>query len=172
MGMVGLVAAVAVGFSGGRAAADDEADVRRRFAELQAALKARDADKIWPQLAEKSRADAEREARKTREAYAAAGQEERAKRETALGLTGAEISRLTGKDVLRTKPFRRKFDEVPDGKVEKVTLEKDSATVQFLEPDGDHEKVILLREGDGWKAWLIIPRVSQATDAPPGRDRP
>jgi hypothetical protein len=156
----------------GNANPDDEAQVRAVFAELQAALKAEDADKVWDLLDGKSRADAEREAGKVRAAYAQAGPEEKARREAALGLSGPDLSGLTGKGVLKSKPFRGKYHEVPDSTVEKVTLEKDSATVHYHEPDDEHDKLILVREDGRWKVWLTIPRISQVPAAPSGGDRP
>jgi hypothetical protein len=159
------LAAFAVGCSsrptGGPPAADQEAEVRAAFAELQAALGARDADKLWALLDGKSQADAEREARGIQASYAKAGAEERAKQEGALGLTGPELAGLTGKGFLKTKRFHGRYHEVPDSEIEKVAVEGENATVYYLEPDGDKEKLILVRREGRWKAWLTMPRVSQ-----------
>jgi hypothetical protein len=141
--------------------ADQEASVREKFAELQAALKARDADKLWVLLADKSRADAERTAKDIRETYANAGPAAKAAREKALGLTPTELAALTGKGFLRTKRFQDKYREVPDSNIEKVEVQADNATVHYLEPDGDKEKLIFLRQEGQWKVWLTIPRVSR-----------
>jgi hypothetical protein len=53
-----------------------------------------------------------------------------------------------------------KFPEVPQGTIEKVSVQTESATIHFVEPDGDHEKLILIREDQQWKFWLKIPRSS------------
>jgi hypothetical protein len=141
--------------------ADQEGAVRERFAELQAVLVARDADKLWVLLADRSRADAERAARGIQEAYSRAGPEAKAEQEKALGLTGAELAGLTGKGFLKTKPFQGKYHEVPDSKIERVEVQGDNATVRYLEPDGDKEKLIFIRQGGQWKVWLTVPKVSQ-----------
>jgi hypothetical protein len=132
--------------------------VRERFAEVQAAIKAKDADKLWGLLSGKSRADAEKEAKAVRAAYEKADAEGKAKQEKELGLPGAELATLTGVGFLKTKTFRDKRDEVADGIVTRVTAQGDSATVYFDEPDGDHEKLVFLREDGQWKAWMTIPK--------------
>jgi hypothetical protein len=137
----------------------DEAMARSRFAELQAAVKEGDADKLWSLMDGKSRADAEREAGKVKAAYAQAGPEDRAKLEEALGLTGSEVAGLTGKGVLGTKRFKGRYHEVPDSTIEKVVIEKESVAIHFLEPDGDHEKIVLVPDGGQWKFWLTTPRL-------------
>jgi hypothetical protein len=162
---MGLVAAVlGAGCAGnpgpaGPSAVDEEKQVRGRFEELQAAVKASDADKVWGMLSSKSQADAEREARKVQTAYASA--EEKTRQEQALGLTAAEVNALEGKGLLRSKPFQRKHHELPESTVEKVVVDTDTATVHFLEPDGDHEKMHLLREDGQWKVWLAMPKVEK-----------
>jgi hypothetical protein len=142
-------------------AAGDDASVRERFAELQAALKSSDVDKLWMLLADKSRADAERIAKGIQQAYAEAGPQAKAEQETALGLTGTELAGLTGKGVLKNERFRKKFHEVPDSKIVKVEVHGDSATLYYLEPDDEEEKIIFLRQKGQWKAWLTVPGLRQ-----------
>jgi hypothetical protein len=141
--------------------AEQEASVRERFAELQAALKSGDADKLWALLADKSRADAERIAKGVQQVYTESTAEKKAEQEKALGLTGLELAGLTGKGILKTKRFQNKYEEVPESKIEKVEVHGDDATLYFLEPDGDKEKLIFLRQEGQWKAWLTVPRISQ-----------
>ena len=145
----------------GPPAADEEGAVRARFAELQSAVKDRDADKLWLLLDTRSQGDAERSAKAIQAAYAKAAPEEKAKQEEALGLPGTELARLTGKGFLKTKRFHGKYHEVPEGRIDRVTVEKDSATVYFLEPDGDKEKLILVRQEGQWRVWLTMPKVGQ-----------
>jgi hypothetical protein len=135
--------------------------VRERFKDLQVAIKARDADRLWGMLSDKSRSEAEQVAREVRTAYEQAGPEERAKQEKAWGVSGAELSKLAGAGVLQTKRFLRRYEEVPESHVERVTAQGDSATVYFTEPDGDKEKMIFVREDGQWKAWLKVPKASQ-----------
>jgi hypothetical protein len=136
-----------------------EVQVRDAFVALQAALTNGDADKLWGLLSEKSRGDAERSAKEVRTAYEQAGRDARAKQAERLGLTGEEIAELTGRGFLKTSRFRGKYDEVATGKVARVALQGASATVHWDDADGEREKTIFVREGDGWKAWLSMPTV-------------
>jgi hypothetical protein len=42
-----------------------------------------------------------------------------------------------------------------------VDVQGDNATLHYLEPDGDKEKLIFLREAGQWKVWLTMPRAGQ-----------
>ena len=138
---------------------DAAAQVRARFAELQAALKAKDVNRTWALLAKKSQTAAERVARSVRTAYARANPKEKARLEVALGLSGKEVAKMTAKDCLRMKRFRRKADEITGGEFRKVTIETEGAQVHFFDPeDNDTERVVFVREGGQWKAWLAIPK--------------
>ena len=142
-------------------AADEESAVREKFAELQSAIERRDAEKLWALLDARSRADAERVAKDIQTAYNRAGTEEKTKQEEALGLNGTELAELNGKGFLKTKRFQKKFHEVPEGKIDKLVIQGESATVYYLEPDGDKEKAILVRQDGQWKVWLTMPKVSK-----------
>jgi hypothetical protein len=144
-----------------RLPADEEAAVRGQFAELQSALKNRDTDKLWTLLDSKSQAEAGRAAKDVQAAHDKAAADEKAKQEDALGLTATELAGLTGRDFLRTKPFQKKYDELPESTIDRVVVEADSATVYYLEPDGDKEKAILVRQDGRWKVWLTMPRASK-----------
>jgi hypothetical protein len=144
-----------------RPPADEEGAVRERFSELQTALRSRDAEKLWMLLDSRSQADAERAAKAIQTAYTQANPEEKAEQEKDLGLTKAELTGLTGKGFLKTKRFQKKYHEVPDGKIDKVVIQGDSATIYFLEPDGDKEKAILVRQDGLWKVWLTMPKASK-----------
>jgi hypothetical protein len=109
----------------------------------------------------KSQADAERAAKDIQTAYNQAGDEEKAKQEEMLGLSGTELAGLDGQGFLKTKRFQKKYHEVPDGKIDKVVIQRESATIYFLEPDGDKEKAILVRQDGQWKVWLTMPKVSK-----------
>jgi hypothetical protein len=135
-----------------------EEQVRGAFAELQEAFKARDADKVWGLLSRKSRDDAEQVAGDIRTAYGRGRPEEKSEQEKALGLTGAELATLTGAGFLKSKPFLRKYDEVTEGKLDRVTVAADSATVYWDDDEGDKEKTVFVREDGRWKAWLAIPK--------------
>jgi hypothetical protein len=135
-----------------------ETAVRETFAKLQAALKAKDANKIWDLLDADSRADADRAAKAMRDTYQKAGATEKAQQEKALGLPGAELSELTGKGFLKTKRFLGKYDEIPESRVEKVVVKEDNATVHYVEDDGDKEKLTFTRHDGRWHVVLAMPR--------------
>jgi len=140
--------------------ADEEGVVREQFAELQTALRNRDADKLRMLLDSRSQADADRAAQAIRTAYAEASPQEKAEQEKALALTGTELAGLTGKGFLKSKRFHDKYEEMPDGKIDKVVMQGDNATVYYLEPDEDKEKAILVRQDGRWKVWLTMPKGS------------
>lgn len=132
--------------------------MREKFAQLQSAMKNGDADKLWSLLDARSRADAEKIAKDIQTTYNKAEIEEKAKHEEVLGLKGTELAELNGKGFLKTKRFQKRYDEVPEGKIDKVVIQGDSATIYFLEPDGDKEKAILVRQDGQWKVWLTMPK--------------
>jgi hypothetical protein len=136
-----------------------EAEVRQKFAEIQSLCKAKDDDRLWALLSSKSRADAEKEAEAVRIAYEKGDAKQRADLEEKSGLPKAELAKLTGKGLLKTKRFRHKLDEIGEGTVTRVTAAEDNATVEFDEPDGDKEKLRFVREDGQWKAWMSIPKV-------------
>jgi hypothetical protein len=137
------------------ARAADEEDIRTAFADLQKALKAKDADKIWALLDTSTQKAANVEAESIRADYDKSGTKDKAKLEKALGLTKDEIGKLSGKSYLKSTKFHAKTYEIPDGKVTKVTVDGDKATVFYDEPDGDKEKLNLVRQDGKWK--LIVP---------------
>jgi hypothetical protein len=137
--------------------------LRETFAELQSAVKNRDADKLWALLDRKSQADANREAEAIRAEHARASAEEKAKQEEALGLSGPEVSELTGTGLLKTKRFLSKYDELPESKIDNIVIQGGNATVHYVEPDGDHEKLILVRQEGQWKVWLAMPKVAKGS---------
>jgi hypothetical protein len=162
-----LLGAVLVGCNGSPAAPEPPAQkaepnaeevVRARFKELQTAVHAKDADKVWGMLCKKAKAEAEQAAAEYRADHDQAGPKEKAAHEKALGLSGADIAKLTGPGMLKTKRFLRKYQELYESVVEKVTVQGDTATVYWVEPDEDHEKTIFLREDGRWQAWLWVPK--------------
>ena len=113
--------------------AEDEAALRTAFAELQQAIKARDGEKLWGLLADKSRAEAKQ-----------------------AGLTGAGL--------LANKDFQRKYGEVPESKLEMVLVHGADATLRYLEPDGDQEKLTAVRQDGKCKLLLKVPAAARPQD--------
>jgi hypothetical protein len=110
----------------------DERPVRDAFTAFQAALKAHDGDKLWELIDADSQAGAER--------------------------AGKAVN-LSGKDFVKSDHFggQKQLDELPGGKIEKVSVQGDKATVNYVEADGDHEKLKMVREGGQWKVSAPIP---------------
>lgn len=144
--------------SGENTSAKDEAAVREAFTAFQQALKAKDADKLWELLDSDSHSDAERAAKTVQDAYAKADAKTKAEQEKNFGLPGDELAKLTGKGYLKTNRFHGKYDEVPESKIDKITVEGDKGTVNYLEPDGDKEKCTLVRQEGNWKVSVPIPK--------------
>lgn len=142
----------------GAAESSDAQEGRRAFEALQAALKAKDGEAVWALLDEDSRADAERSAKAIRDSYEKAAAGERAELAKQLGLAGADLAKLQGVGFLKTSRFLGTYDEIPTSTVEKVTVQGERATVAYLEPDGDREKVTLVRQGGAWRAALPMPK--------------
>jgi hypothetical protein len=138
----------------------EEAAVRKLFAQLQSAFKDRDLDRVWAMLDSRSKADAEWETNAIQAVYGKASPEEKVKLEEMLGLSQTDAAGLTAVIFMKTKRFHRNYHELPDSKIDKVTFEDGKATVEYIEPDDDHAKVIFVREAGEWKAWLVMPKFS------------
>jgi hypothetical protein len=137
--------------------AKGDEEVRATFVAFQQTLKAKDADKLWSLLAADSQADAERKAKSVRDAYAKANPKERAEQEKTLGLASAELESLKGVGFLKSKRFLGKYDEIPGSKVDKIDVKGDKAVVNYIEDDGDKEKLELIREQGKWKVVVPMP---------------
>jgi hypothetical protein len=157
-----------------RAVADDAEALRKKFEEVASAVKDKDADKLWDLLSTKSQKDAETIAVTVREAYAKANAEEKRKLEEFTGLKANEISQLTAKGYVKGQSVWRKYHDLPGSKITRVDVAGDNATVRFLESDGDAEKMLFVKQANEWKAWLILPRPTNAAvlSAPVGSDKP
>jgi hypothetical protein len=156
--IVALIAGCTNAPSGG---GDPQTQVKTAFESLQAALKAKDADKIWGLIDKDSQADAERAAKAWKEEYAKADAD---KTKKDLGITADDLAKLDGKSFLKTEAFHAgKIDELVKGKFEKATVLGDSAVVNYIEPDQDKEKLNMTRQDGQWKAnipksWMATPK--------------
>jgi hypothetical protein len=137
---------------------NEEKQVRETFDSFQKALKSKDADKIWALIDKDSQADAEREAKGVREAFAKLDDTAKKAQEKELGLTGAELAALKGPGFLKTRRFLGKYDEVPGSKTDKIEVKGDKAVVNYVETDGDKEKFSLVREEGKWKLTVPMPK--------------
>lgn len=137
----------------------EEDQVRRAFADLQAAIKERQTDKLWALLDSDSQMDADRVAKLAKEGHAQGEAKKKQTLEKALGLTGKEMAGLTGKSFLKTAAFHDKFHEIPDSKIKKVTVQGEKARVIYVEEDGDEERLDFIRQEKQWKVSLAMPKV-------------
>ena len=110
--LVAIFAMVGSTFVASRAKADDSALLRKKFDDVAAAVKAKDADKLWELLSAKSQKDAETIANGVRETYAKANAEEKRKLEEFTGLTAKEISQLSAKGYLKGQSVWRKYHDL------------------------------------------------------------
>jgi hypothetical protein len=138
-----------------QAKAEDE--IKEAFATLQAAIKAKDGAKIWKLVDSDTRADAQKDAKKVKGLYNKGTDKQKADLEANLGLAAADFPKLDGEMMLRTKRFLGKYDEVPTSKVTGVSIQGDSATLNYLEADGDKEKLTYTRQEGKWKVALPMP---------------
>jgi len=136
---------------------DDE--IKQAFGSLQAAIKAKDADKVWDLLAKDSQQDTEREAKSVKEAFAKFSNDEKNAYEKKTALSAKDIAELNGKAYVKSKMFFvGDVDELPDSKLDKVVLSGDSGTVHYTEEKGEKEKLAVVREQGQWKFALTIPK--------------
>jgi hypothetical protein len=138
-----------------------EDDIKQAFGQLQGAIKAKAAAKIWALLDSDTQADAEKIAKKVKGVYKKANEKDKAEHETNLGLTADEFAKLDGPLLLKTKRFLGKYDEIPDSKITSIAVQGDSATVNYLESDGDKEKLTYTRQDGKWKVAMPMPKFTK-----------
>jgi hypothetical protein len=144
-----------------QATGGDEAQVKAAFAAVTGALKAHDAEKLWPLLDSDTQADAERAAKAWKEAYAKADAD---KLKKDLGITSDELAKLTGQGFLKTEPFKddKRLEELAEHKkIEQVKVDGNQATVEYIEPDDDKETLKFSRQDGQWKVRLKMPMPKQ-----------
>jgi len=138
-----------------------EDEVKQAFGQLQAALKAKDAAKIWALLDSDTQTDAEKAAKKVKAVYKKANDTEKAEHEKNLGLAAEDFAKLDGPLLIKTKRFLGKYDEIADSKITGVTVQGESATLNYVEADGDKEKVTCTRQSGKWKVALPMPKFTK-----------
>ena len=121
-----------------------------------AALKVADQEKLWSLLDTKGQGEADTYAKMIQVTYGKSNDDEKAKLEKAFGLSADEMNKLTGKLYLKSKPFLKKYHEVPGSKIDKVTMEGDKAIVNYIEADNDKEKLELVRQDGKWKLSIAV----------------
>jgi hypothetical protein len=133
--------------------AADEDDVKAAFKDFQQALKAGDPEKIWPLMDKASQDEAEKNAKTLRDGYAKADAKKKTEIEKAMGLSADEMAKLNGKLYTKSKRFlgKKPYDEIPTSKLDKVTINGDKATINYVEADGDKVEIVAIRQDRKWK---------------------
>jgi hypothetical protein len=158
--ILGSLLVVALGVLLGSRATAGEDDIRQLFVQLQKAIKAHDADKIWDLIDDSSQTAATRSGKLVQAGYAKTS--DKAGFEKRYGLTSTDLTAMTGKLFLKSKRFfDGKYDEVPGSKLLTVTVKGDTAKLTYLEEDGDKEKFSLVREKGRWKFVVPMPRAGE-----------
>ena len=144
------------GFVGIAQAFAGEDEIRTAFGQLQKAVKARDAEKIWGLVDPDTQADASRAAKAVAAAYAKATN--KADLEKKYGLTAKELGDMSGKLFIKSNRFHGKYYEVPDSKITGVTVKGDTAKLMSVEEDGDKITFPLVKQKGAWKFILKMPK--------------
>jgi hypothetical protein len=169
LGWCAAIVVASAGCSGtsgpGTAAGNEEGPVKETFQAFQAALKARDSDKIWALLDKDSQAAAEDRAKTLREHYAQTPDgPARAAQAKALGLQPPELAKLTGPGFLKCDLFLldEKNKELPESRISKPpSVQGDRATVYYVEPDDDKQTLTLVKVDGHWKVSIDMPSVKK-----------
>jgi hypothetical protein len=140
------------------AADKNEEEIKTAFAALQSAVKAEDVDKIWGLLAKDSQDEAEREAKVVRDGFGKLTNKKKAAFQEKMGLSAKEMTEMTGKLYLKSKPFTEEVDDLPDSKLDKVVVAGESATVHYTDEEGKRETIDVVREQGQWKFDVSVPK--------------
>ena len=65
---------------------------------------------------------------------------------------------MNGKLFIKSNRFHGKYYEVPDSKIENVTVKGDTGRVNFIEEDGDKVKLDLVKQKGEWKFVIPMPK--------------
>jgi hypothetical protein len=63
--------------------------------------------------------------------------------------------------LLKTKVFLARYDELAASKITGVTVQGDSATLNYVEPDGDKEKLTYTKQKGAWRAAVAMPKFTK-----------
>jgi hypothetical protein len=157
-----MAMALVVGGQYGTAAGGaEEAEVREKFKALQAAIRGKDAAKVWPLVSTKTQDGAGKIAKSVQDKYAKADAAGKVKLEKAIGLPADTLAKMTAMDYFKTPAFNEKYSELADAKtvIEKVVIKGDKATVHYVEPDNDKVTQLFVRQDKEWKAELKIEKL-------------
>jgi hypothetical protein len=145
----------------GDAAKKAEDEIKQAWTGLQAAIKAKDADKIWEFLDKNTQSAAEREAKAASQAFGKLADKDKADYEKRVGLTAKELADMTGKLYAKSAVFYGKNHEIPDSKIDKITVTGETGMLYSIEDDGDKVNFPLALEKSQWKFKLETPKVPE-----------
>jgi hypothetical protein len=137
-----------------------EDEIKQAFTDLQAAIKARDVEKIWDLIDKDTRDDTENKAKRIKEAYGKLANKDKADFEKKFApLTSKEIAECSGKLYVKSPAFYLgETDEMPDSKFEKVEVKGETAMLHYREKEGKggKEERKVVRENGQWKFRLPL----------------
>jgi hypothetical protein len=136
---------------------NDEQAIRQAFTDLQKAVKDRDGARLWDLLAAETRQDAERVADTIKASAGKADGATKAELAKRLGVPAADLGGFSPQAYLQSNLVHGKLHEISDSKIEKVAVKERSARLTYVESDGDHESLGLVREDGRWKFLLALP---------------
>jgi hypothetical protein len=136
-------------------------EIEQAWNRLKVAIKTKSGDQVWDLVDKDTQADADRQAKATKEAFAKLADKDKGGYEKKLALSAKELADMTGKLYLQSGPFHAKHHEIADSKIEKTTVTGETATLIFVEPDNDKVTVRLTREGGKWKFQLDVPKAPE-----------
>src|SRR5262245_39426062 len=151
-----------------------QAAVRQEFNRLKAALAALSEaktgadDYVWELLGRDSQAAAEKQAKIVKGAYAKLADQGKAEMEKRIGLSAKELTNMNGKTFVKSHIFQKKYHKVPKSEVSKITVNGNTATLVFIDPDKNTVTVGLVCPEpssqplvDRWKFNLEIPNAEE-----------
>src|SRR5262249_54441379 len=127
-----------------------QAAIRQEFNRLKAALaalregKTGAGDSVWELLAAEMQAAAEEQAKVVKDAYAKLADKDRAETEKKLGLSAKELANMNGKALVKSQIFLKKYRQVPNSEVSKITVKGNTATLVFIDSDKNAVTVSLV----------------------------
>jgi hypothetical protein len=165
--LVAWLMMLTVGCMGGKVPlkgpATPEDQVQQTFFDFQSAIRTANGDKLWTWLDDDSRSDVVRAVKAVQAEYDKKTAPEKAEMEKGMGLTAAEMTRLTGPAFLKSKRFlgAQPYNDVGTCLVQSVNLQGDTAAVAYIEDDGDHGEFTFVRIAGQWRVSAPIPKSGQ-----------
>lgn len=134
-------------------------EVEQAFQKLQKVIEREDAAGIWALLTKDARDDAEREARAMKEGFLAMSDTNKPAYEKKSRLSAEELAKMTGQTYLKSAFFfTGEVEELTESKLDRIVVTGDTATVYYVEDNGEKERLPAAREEGLWRFAMPIPK--------------